>query len=128
MIKSIENLFDNKEPITLSLNSIHYQLLKYRYELKKLSATYQNQANTKEMNSYAKIFKFYDRHLIPALKKSIEMDQKHIALIRKNPDSKFKPSEEEAHSYQGIFTKFEDRFEQIHKEFYAFTQRLKQNN
>ena len=128
MKTEIENLFNNGETIILNLRNMHYHIRKYREEVKKLRGTYPGQANSEEMKSFRKIFRFYDKHLIPALKESIAMEQKHIGLIMKNPDPKFKPLEEEAKSHQAIIIRFKNRFEEIHEEFYTYTQRLKKNN
>ncbi len=125
MGKSIENLFSTEETITLNLKNMHYQVRKYREEVEFLKEKYPDEARSKSMKHYKKIFKFYDKHLISALIESAEMEQKHIAVIKKNPDPEFKPLVEEAQCHQELSKKFRNRFQQMHREFHTYTETLK---
>jgi hypothetical protein len=122
---TIDNLFYTGETITLNLRNMHYQVCLYREEVHILKGKYPAEASSDKMKHYKKIFKFYDKHLIPALRESAAMEQKHIAVIKKNPDPEFKPLVEEAQYHQELSKKFRTRFQEMHREFHTYSQSLR---
>lgn len=124
MEKTIKNLFNTEETITLNLKNMHYQVRKYRDEVNALKVKYPSEAKSDKMKHYKKIFKFYDKHLIPALIESSVLEQKHMDIIDKNPDPDFKPLIEEAQFHQELSMKFRTRFQAMHREFHAYTRTL----
>lgn len=125
MNQKIKNLFNQEEWIILTLNNCAHQVNLYLEQLQKLKAQYPDKIDPETFKRFKKIFKYYKKHLIPAIQDFANLEQKHLKLILKNPDIEFQPILEEFTFQKNLMTRFTRRFEEIHKEFYEYWQAVK---
>ena len=122
MNKKIKNLFQKEKMLELNLHNCNHQLGLYSQKLEALKATKTfNEEEKEQLKRFSKIFKYYKKDLIPALEEMLQLDAKHINLIKKNPDSAFTPVKIEFQNHEKLLKQFLHRFEEIHKEFHDFT-------
>lgn len=120
MNNKIKNLFNQEEWIVLTLSNCAHQVNLYLKQLKKLKQEHPEEIDEQEFNRFKRIFKYYKKHLIPAIQKLALLEQKHLKLISKNPDPEFTPILDEFNFHKNLMAKFTKRFEEIHKEYYRF--------
>jgi len=125
MDSKIKNLSNQEEYIIISLSNCAYQVNLYLDQLKKLKQEYPDNIDKKEFHRFKRVFKYYKKHLIPAIQEFAKIEQKYLNLILKNPDPDFTPILEEFNFQKDLMTRFRNRFEEIHKEFYQFCMRTK---
>jgi hypothetical protein len=126
MNKKIKNLFDKEQMLELNLHNCNHQLGLYLEKLKQIKVENKLDAEQKiQLKHFNEIFKYYKKDLIPALEEILKMDAKHLKLIKKNPDPKFRPVEIEFTNHEKMIKEFFHRFESIHKEFYGLTVQIK---
>lgn len=121
MEHKIQNLFNKEEVILLNLKNISYQVQIYKKKLEKIFDSYILDDLEEKAQWFSKIFEYYKRDLIPALQESAEMEERHIKILERNPDSKFEALRAEVESHQLLTNQVIKRFEQLHADFYKFT-------
>jgi len=124
----MKNLFNGEEIIILTLKNIDYQVSQYRNEIKELESMDMDAEQAHDLTSLSKIFKYYKKKLIPALKESAEMEARHLKILRKNPDPDFEVLQSEVEFHQHLMHRFEKRFEELHKELHALATAIRKKN
>ena len=120
MNKKIKNLFEQEEWIVLNLSNCAHQVNLYLAQLRTLKEEHAAEMDKQEFKRFKHIFKYYKKHLIPAIQEFALLEQKHLKLVAKNPDPAFTPILDEFNFHKHLTTRFTKRFEEIHKEFYQF--------
>lgn len=125
MSKTMQNLFQKEEIIKLNLTNISYQLSNYIRDLEKLKLENNLGDLQAKADWFTKIYEYYQNDLMPALKESIEMEERHLKIMENNPDASFRPIKNEIIFHQKLTNKFIERFMKLHIEFHAFTVNVK---
>lgn len=122
---TMKNLFNKEEVLELSLKNIAYEINIY---LKQLSE-FLEQENIDDYLEKAKwfqsVFKYYLEDLIPALEESAAMEEKHLELMKRNPDPNYQPIKMQIDCHQRIINTFIERFQNTHEAFYNFITKAK---
>lgn len=128
MKAKMKNLFNGEEVIILTLKNISYQVTKYRLEINELETMEMDAEQAHDLTSLSKIFKYYEKKLIPALTESAEMEERHLKVFKKNPDPHFEFLQSEVEFHQHLIHRFEKRFEELHKELHTLATNIKKRN
>ena len=129
MTKKIKSLLHNGRVLEVNLSNCDYLVSLYLKQLNEFE-TYHNQEMEREKsNWFRNLFNYYQNNLIPALEESLRLDEKHLELIKKNPDSNnFQPVRIEIRHHKKLMNQFFRRFEQIHREFLEYCHNVESQN
>ena len=121
MSKKIKNLSNKEEWIILDLKNMRHQVSIFLREIEKNED--KSDIDKSKLAWYKKVFTYYRDHLLPALQESAEMEDRHLAILKKNPDTGFSAIAKEVEYHQALYIEFSNRFETIYKEFHEFAHR-----
>ncbi|MFT4567617.1 MAG: hypothetical protein ACI9FN_002584 [Saprospiraceae bacterium] len=70
---------------------------------------------------YEDVFNYYHNQLLPALQESAEMEERHLKILKNNPDDGFSPLTKEVKYHQALYNDFSKIFEEFYSAFHDFT-------
>ena len=117
---TMENLFNKEEVLELNLKNITYEIKIYLKQISELFQQENIQDYLEKATWYQTVFKYYVKDLIPALEESAAMEEKHLELMNRNPDTQYRPIKMQIDCHQHIINTFIVRFQDIHETYYEF--------
>ena len=123
--RQIKDLFNMEEMMVVDLQNSAFHLNRYIAKLDKVSDDEMNEMQKETKARLSTFFNFYKDKLIPALDEILEMDKKHGELLEANPDRTFTPIAMEFRNHKNLTDLFFERFEDLHKELFAFLKEVK---
>ena len=118
MTHKIKNLTNQEEWIILDLKNMKHQVRLFLKEVDSCKTS--EKLDQSKLTWYEEVFRYYLADLIPALEESAEMEDRHMALLKKNPDEGFSLITKEVEYHQALYIEFSNRFETIYREFHEF--------
>ena len=122
---TMKNLFDKEEVLELNLKNIAYEIKIYLKQLAEFLQQENIQDYQEKATWYQTVFKYYAKDLIPALEESAALEEKHLELLNRNPDTLYRPIKMEIDCHQHIINTFIERFQDIHETYYEFITKAK---
>jgi hypothetical protein len=117
MPNKIKNLSNKEEWIVLDLKNMKHQVKILLIEITK-KENLEGQLSDK-LSWYKKVFTYYQDQLLPALQESAEMEKKHMAIVKNNPDPSLNILTSEVEYHQSLYNQFAQRFEEIYHEYHT---------
>lgn len=118
MPNRIKNLRNKEEWIVLDIKNMKHQVAIFLGEIDRKNNVSGHLDD--KLLWYKKVFFYYQDQLLPALQESAEMEERHIEIVKNNPDPALSIMTSEVEFHQNIYRQFTKRFEEIYKEFHAY--------
>lgn len=122
MSRRIKNLSNKEEWIILDLSNMMHQVTIFLNEIEKVRD--REKVDLKKLDWYQDVFVYYRDYLLPALNESADMEERHLDILKSNPDTGFSILDREVEYHQALYLEFSKRFEEVYKEFHAFVHRI----
>ena len=118
MPNRITNLRNKEEWIVLDIKNMKHQVAIFLGEIDRKNNVSGHLDD--KLLWYKEVFLYYQDQLLPALQESAEMEERHIEIVKNNPDPALSIMTSEVEFHQKIYRQFTKRFEEIYKEFHAY--------